>query len=157
MVVKPPLVHTIAFHVVRDSATPPHFSKRSSGNILQLFGAMNNVYIPQANVSFLWNGVVNVITVPIDLGDKVETPTSPKSQEWNEIVNRGDPAAPLRVFYVHDFDFTDSAKEELGGAESIPGRDTMMGDDTPLNRETTVLAHEVAIFTSLGAGLTKAT
>jgi len=31
VVVKPPLVHTIAFHVVRDSATPPHFSKRSSG------------------------------------------------------------------------------------------------------------------------------
>ena len=65
------------------------------------------------------------------------------SDEWKSIVSRGDPGASVRIFYVHDFDFTDTAKEEIGGADFIPGRDGMVGDDTPVNLEVKAVAHEV--------------
>ena len=45
--------------------------------------------------------------------------------------------------FVHDFDFSDTEKEELGGVDHIPGRDAMVGDDTPPNLEIKTLCHEV--------------
>lgn len=103
---------------------------------------MNDVYFRQAAVSFAWDGVVRVVTVARDLGEKVTSLQGNPSEEWNAVV-AGGAEARFRVFFVHDFDFEDSEKEELGGADHIPGRDSMVGDDTPETLEVKAVAHEV--------------
>lgn len=140
VVVKPVLEHTIAFHVVRDSAG--HASTRGSASIARIHAVTNDLYFRQAAVRFAWDGVVHVVTVARDLGDKVTSLQGNPSEEWNAVVASG-AGARFRVFFVHDFDFEDSEKEELGGADHIPGRDSLVGDDTPANLEEKAVAHEV--------------
>jgi hypothetical protein len=141
VVVKPSVQHTIAFHVVRDNAG--HASHRGTSSIQQILTEMKDIYERQANVSFLWDGSVNLVTVDRDLGDKVESVQNNPSEEWLAITSLGAEGARCRVFFVHDFDFTDSPKEELGGVDHIPGRDCMVGDDTQQRLETKTVAHEV--------------
>ncbi|MDL1951425.1 hypothetical protein FBQ97_16655 [Acidobacteria bacterium ACD] len=140
VVVKPVLEHTIAFHVVRDSAG--HASTRGSASIARIHAVTNDLYFRQAAVRFAWDGVVHVVTVARDLGEKVTSRQGNPSEEWNAVVASG-AGARFRVFFVHDFDFEDSEKEELGGADHIPGRDSLVGDDTPANLEEKAVAHEV--------------
>jgi len=141
VVVKPPVRHAIAIHVVRDNAG--HSSQRGTSSIQQIVTEMNDIYRRQANVSLVWDGSVNLVTVERDLGDKVESVQDNPSEEWLAITSLGAPGARCRVFFVHDFDFSDTAKEELGGVDRIPGQDAMIGDDTPQRLETKAVAHEV--------------
>ena len=141
VVVKPAVRHAIAIHVVRDNAG--HSSQRGTSSIQLIVTEMNDVYRRQANVSLVWDGSVNLVTVARDLGDKIESAEGNPSDEWLAVTSLGAQGARCRVFFVHDFDFTNTAKEELGGVDGIPGRDAMIGDDTPQRLETKAVAHEV--------------
>lgn len=142
LVIKPTLVKSLALHVVGDTAN--HGSRRSSSSIRSMVDESAALYRDQSNVEIAWDGSVRIVRVNIDLGAKVEAGFPPNlGAEWNTIAAEGDPAASLRGFFVHDFDFTDTAKDEFGGAGGIPARDFMMGDDTPGRFETKVLAHEM--------------
>lgn len=142
LVIKPTVVKTLAFHVVGDTAS--HTSRRSSTSINRMFKETSQLYRDQSCVEFAWDGSVKVVRVAMDLGAKVEAVFPPPfGPEWDAIVAQGDAGAGLRGFFVHDFDFTNTPKDEFGGAGGIPGRDFMMGDDTPAQFETKVLAHEM--------------
>jgi outer membrane protein OmpA-like peptidoglycan-associated protein len=139
VIVKPAKTLRIAFHIVSDTAG--HSTRRGSSNINDNFNAVNNVYFPQSGLRFVWDGSVKVIRVPFDLGPKVEAVQGKGGRDWDAIVAQGDKTANVRVYFVHDFDFTDTEKEELGGAD--PSGDCMIGDDTPVNLELKTIAHEI--------------
>jgi hypothetical protein len=146
VVVKPRVQKTVAFHIVGDSSTPPHRSRRSTASIRRMFDALNTLYNPQAGIFFTWDGTVRTIRVTsVDLSNKLvlrEENGGLAGPGWDEILAQGDPSVDLRVYFVPDVDLEGTPVDEFGAANGIPSNDLVIGDDTPLDFESKVIGHE---------------
>jgi len=154
---------SIAFHRVRDSAQPPNQTRRTDGEILNMFGELNEIYEPQANIKFtLPRLIVNQVTINRNLGRAVTWLNQPGDEGSQVIANR-DPSAKLNVFLVWEVQAGPSGPGDLDQGEAASmlvtgkpqtqpflnkiGCDVLIDDDVTLNEKIgIVLAHEAGHF-----------
>lgn len=135
------------FHLVTDTATPPHSTSRNETSVTDLLRHANEILFGQANVRLDKHDVKNT-TISADLGATVRysshiSGVAASEHEWDDVVAHRDASADFNVFLVWDYeqDSTPNTDNANAGTKASEGN-CLLEDAIAVPGRT--LAHETA-------------
>ena len=133
--VKTEKIVTVAAHIIRDNATPPHASTRNVADVQGWIDEMNTIW-KQACVRFDLKQTNNV-TVTADLGAVVNW----RDNEWNTVVGAvGNGVADLHIYFVWEYEQRKPENQDRTDAACLTGQ--IFFEDNAGTQIGETLAHE---------------
>lgn len=139
---------TVAYNFVKDTATPPHHTRRVPAASTEWLRGINHVYNGQANIFFTQKRS-QWVTVGQDLGTVVRWAqgvpgTTAADHEWPVVVAQGDATANMNFFLVWEYEQDATPNVDDTDAGTLGGN--CLFEDNAGSQVPTTMAHEIGHF-----------